>query len=70
MFSEAFYYTFALSDSVYQLQLSIDIILLYFLSLPYTFWDNEWHVLSYISMQPFVAHFNDSKNYSIAVLAK
>jgi hypothetical protein len=50
MFSEVLYYTAALSASYYQLQLIMDIILWYFLSLPYTFWNNEWHGLSYISM--------------------
>jgi len=70
MFSEVLYYTAALSASHYQLQLAIDIILWYFLFLPYTFWNNEWHGLSYISMQAFVAHFNECTNYCIAVFAK
>jgi len=58
-FSEVQYFTAALSASLYQLQLAIDIILRYFLSLSYTLWNNEWHGLSYISIQSFVAHFND-----------
>jgi hypothetical protein len=70
MFSEVLYYTAALSASLYQLQLAMDIILWYFLSLLYTFWNNEWHGLSYISMQPFVAHFNDCTNYCTAVFEK
>jgi hypothetical protein len=41
MFSEVLYYTAALSVSLYQLQLATDIILWYFLSLPYTIWNNE-----------------------------
>jgi len=70
MFSEVLYYTAALSASLYQLQLAMDIILWYFLSLPYTIWNNEWHGLSYITMQPFVAQANDCTNYCIAVFAK
>jgi hypothetical protein len=70
MFSEVLYYTAALPASLYQPQLAMGIILWYFLSLPYTFWNNQWHGLSHISMQPFVAYFNDCINYCIAVFAK
>jgi hypothetical protein len=70
MFSEVLYCTDALSASLYQLQLAKDMILWYFLPLPYTFWNNKWHGLSYINMQPFVALFNDCTNYCTSVFTK